>query len=139
MPGDPTRVDPVVIGAWLDDAALDLDAARRLADDPLNRHAAFHLQQAAEKLIKAVRLSRGLHATAEHNLVALVAALPETDSWRTKLAVLEPLTVYSTAYRYPAPSGRTKSSLSKADVHEWIGRIAALVTEARMALGTTAR
>lgn len=43
--------------------------------------AAFHLQQAAEKLVKAVRLSRGLHATADHNIPALVGELKTDDEW----------------------------------------------------------
>jgi HEPN domain-containing protein len=45
--------DPVVEG-YLAAAADDLDAVRRLAAPPANRLAAYHLQQAAEKLIKAV-------------------------------------------------------------------------------------
>jgi hypothetical protein len=44
--------DPVVLG-YLAAAADDLDAARRLAVPPANRLAAYHLQQAAEKLVKA--------------------------------------------------------------------------------------
>jgi hypothetical protein len=45
-----------VIIAYLDDVDLEIDAARRLVADPPNRFAAFHLQQASEKLVKAVRL-----------------------------------------------------------------------------------
>ncbi len=44
----------------LDAADLDLDAARRLLVDPPNVLAANHLQQAAEKILGAVRLHRGL-------------------------------------------------------------------------------
>jgi HEPN domain-containing protein len=43
----------------LDAADLDLDAARRLLVDPPNVLAANHLQQAAEKILGAVRLHRG--------------------------------------------------------------------------------
>jgi hypothetical protein len=55
MAGDPPKPDPRVIVAYLEDVALELDAARRLIADPPNRFAAFHLEQAAEKLVKAVR------------------------------------------------------------------------------------
>jgi HEPN domain-containing protein len=131
MPGEPAQVDPIVVNAWLDDAELDLDAARRLASDPPNRHASFHLQQAAEKLIKAVRLARGQHATAEHALEKLIAALPEADEWRAKLTPLGPLSAYSTTYRYPSPVGRTKHGLAAAETTAWVSRIAKLISEAR--------
>ncbi|MDP3154911.1 MAG: HEPN domain-containing protein [Archangium sp.] len=77
MPADAPKPDPLVISAFLDDVDGELEAATRLAQDPPVRFAAFHLQQAAEKLIKAVRLHRGLYPTADHNLATLVAALPE--------------------------------------------------------------
>jgi HEPN domain-containing protein len=67
MASDPPNATRV-IAAYLDDVDLDLDAARRLAADPPNRLAAFHLQQAAEKLVKAVRLARRLHITADHSI-----------------------------------------------------------------------
>jgi hypothetical protein len=67
MAPDPAK-DNRVIAAYLDDVDLDLDATRRLIADPPNRLAAFHLQQAAEKLVKAVRLSRGLRLTKEHSI-----------------------------------------------------------------------
>lgn len=94
MAADPPASDPRVIAAFLDDVDLELDAARRLVADPPNRLAAFHLQQAGEKLVKAVRLSRGLRVTADHDLEALIDELPDEDPWRAKLRVLEPLSAY---------------------------------------------
>lgn len=85
MPADAPRPDPLVISAYLDDVDSELEAATRLAQEPPSRFAAFHLQQAAEKVIKSVRLQRGLHATNDHNLAALIADLPDNDEWRTKL------------------------------------------------------
>jgi hypothetical protein len=52
----------------LDAAALDLDAAARLLLDPPNLLAANHLQQAAEKILGAVRLHRGLLNTKDMTL-----------------------------------------------------------------------
>lgn len=108
MAADPPKHQVLVIAAYLDDVDLDLDAAKRLIAEPPNRLAAFHLQQAAEKLIKAVRLDRGLRVTVEHNLELLIGELPRDDPWRTKLIVLESLSSYATSYRYPSPSGRRK-------------------------------
>jgi HEPN domain-containing protein len=58
------------------DATLVTLSAKRLIADPPNRFAAFHLEQATEKLVKAVRLGRGLRVTADHNIEALIDELP---------------------------------------------------------------
>jgi HEPN domain-containing protein len=102
--GESPRRDQGVIAAYLEEVAEDLDAARRLLEPPPNRFAAFHLQQAAEKLVKAVRLHRGLQATKEHNLEVLINELPEGDPWRERLTELEFLSAFATAYRYPTPN-----------------------------------
>lgn len=134
MPDEVPRPDPRVIAAYLDDVALELDAARRLIADPPNRFAAFHLEQAAEKLVKAVRLSRGLRATADHNIEALVDELPSDDLWRTKLRILEPLAAYATAYRYPSPTGKRKDGPRSDEVLAWIDSISHLAVEVRSEL-----
>lgn len=120
MASEAPHPDLRVITAYLDDVGLELDAARRLAADPPNGLAAFHLQQAAEKLIKAVRLGRGLRVTAEHNLEILIEDLAEDDPWRSKLAALEPLSSFATAYRYPSPTGKRKSGPGHAEVLRWV-------------------
>jgi HEPN domain-containing protein len=130
------RPDLRVITAYLDDVSLELDAARRLAAEPPNRFAAFHLQQAAEKLIKAVRLGRGLQVTADHNLEFLVEGLAEDDPWRAKLGVLEPLSSYATAYRYPSPTGKRKPGPSHAEVLRWIADLTTLTAKARAAVSS---
>jgi hypothetical protein len=92
----------------LDAAALDVDAARRLLVDPPNLLAANHLQQAAEKILGAVRLHRGLLNTKDHDLVILIDGrpggeprpLPEADAWRDRFRSLEPLSAYATSFRY---------------------------------------
>lgn len=137
MPAEPPKPDPRVIGAYLDDVDLELDAARRLVADPPNRFAAFHLQQAAEKLVKAVRLSVGLRVTVEHNLPVLIDALSQDHPWRSKLHVLVPLTSYATAYRYPSPEGKRKGGPSADEVLVWIKTIAGLSAEARAMITDT--
>ena len=134
MAAEPPVPDPRVIAAYLDDVDLELDAARRLVVDPPNRFAAFHLQQASEKLVKAVRLSRGLRVTADHDLEALVDELSHDDAWRAKLRVLEPLSAYATTYRYPSPTGKRKGGSSNDEVLVWIKAIAGLNLEARASL-----
>jgi HEPN domain-containing protein len=131
MPAEPPKPDPIVIVAYLDDVDGELEAARRLSKDPPSRFAAFHLQQAAEKLVKAVRLHRGLFASADHNILALVEELPSDDVWRAKLSPLGVLSAYATTFRYPSPAGKRKPGLSSQEVLEWIETIGALVVDVR--------
>jgi len=133
MVADPPKPDPRVIAAYLDDVALELDAAKRLVADPPNRFAAFHLQQAAEKLVKAVRLGRGLRVTADHDIALLTEALQQDDPWRAKFRVLESLSSYATTYRYPSPMGKRKGGPSNDEVLAWIKTITGLTDEARAA------
>lgn len=102
------------IAKLLNAAGLDLDAAQRLLVDPPNVLAANHLQQAAEKILSAVRLHRGLLNTRDHDLVILIDGrpggeprpLPAGDPWRERLRPLEPLSAYATTFRYslsPSP------------------------------------
>jgi HEPN domain-containing protein len=135
MAADRPRIDQRVIAAFLDDVDLELDAAARLIADPPNRFAAFHLQQAAEKLVKAVRLSRGLRVTADQDIEHLIGELPPDDAWRTKLIVLEPLASYATSYRYPSSTGRRKVDPSHDEVLVWVKAIAGLSAEARALVG----
>ncbi len=71
-----------------------------------NRNAAYHCQQAAEKVCRAVLAHRGVEATREHRLDVLIALLPADDPWRVRLAPLDRLTPYATTFRYPTPGGR---------------------------------
>lgn len=107
MDGDARR-KAKPIAKLLDAARLDLDAATRLLADPPNVLAANHLQQAAEKILSAVRLHRGLLNTKDHDLVILIDGrpdgeprpLPEGDPWRNRLRPLESLSAYATTFRY---------------------------------------
>ena len=70
--------------------------------------AANHLHQAAEKILGAVRLHRGLLNTKDHDLVILIDGrsggeprpLPDGDPWRDRFRPLEPLSAYATTFRY---------------------------------------
>jgi HEPN domain-containing protein len=129
MAAEPPKPDARVIAAYLEDAVLELDAAKRLVADPPNRFAAFHLQQAAEKLIKAVRLAHGVRVTAEHNLEVLVDEIPD-ERWRERLATLEPLSSFATAYRYPSPTGKVKAGPGRTEILDWIEKLRELCAAA---------
>ena len=132
---DAPRPDRDVIAAYLDEVEGELDAVRRLVMPPPSRFAAFHLQQAAEKLIKAVRLHSGLFASKEHNLELLINELPEGDPWRERLAEFEMLSAFATTYRYPTPTkGWRKPGPTPEKLLEIAQAIEALVPVARKEL-----
>ena len=93
---------------WLSIADGDIDAVRRsLAPDPEPNLAvaAYHCQQAAEKLVKALLVHAGLaypRGSGGHDLGRLVEALPAEHPLRPSLAGLISVTPWATAFRYPA-------------------------------------
>lgn len=88
-----------------------LELARRdlaHATDTLDKHpanAAFSVQQAAEKIIKAVLTQQGIGFPATtHQLELLVGLLPGDHLWRADLLDWVGLTSAATVYRYPTAS-----------------------------------
>jgi HEPN domain-containing protein len=105
-----------VVQAYLDDVEAELEAFDALFAVH-SRFAAFHLEQAAEKLIRAVRIHRKLQVTNTHDLILLIDGhpgdpsreprpLPDGDPWRARMLEHEWLSKFATAYRYPTSSGR---------------------------------
>jgi len=124
---------PRRVEAFLDLAAADAAAALVLAASK-NRYAAYHCQQAVEKLVKAVLLHRGEEAGVEHHLDILVAKLPDADPWKAKLKPYEPYSPFATAWRYPAPGGRLPAVPNAANVVADVKKIEALIQSARIEL-----
>ncbi len=107
-------------------AREDLGAARKLRSGN-ERQAAFHLQQAAEKLIKAVLVTENLAFPRSHQLGALAALLPDEHPWRADLAALDGLTSYATALRYPTPGGGVPPAPEQQDLAGPSQRLEALL------------
>lgn len=64
--------------------------------------AAYHCQQAAEKLVKAVLVEARVAFPKTHDIGALTGLLAENHPLKANLASLARLTPYGVAYRYPA-------------------------------------
>jgi len=105
-----------VVRAYLDDVEAELAAFDALLAAH-SRFAAFHLEQAAEKLIRAVRIDRRLVVTNTHDIILLIDGhpgdpsreprpLPAGDPWRARMMEHEWLSKFATSYRYPTSSGR---------------------------------
>lgn len=64
--------------------------------------AAYHCQQAAEKLVKAILVEANVAFPKTHDIAALVGLLLDSHPLKKSLKGLEKLTPYGVAYRYPA-------------------------------------
>jgi hypothetical protein len=85
-------------------ARKDLDLARLVSvKDPGN--AAFHLQQAAEKLARAVPDIEGIVSGATRQIGALAAMLPADHAFRPDLAAFDRFSSFATSTRYPMLGG----------------------------------
>jgi HEPN domain-containing protein len=112
----------LVIAAFVRIAKQDLDAAR-LVNQAANRNAAYLCEQAAEKLIRAVLTSEGIHGGIRHELPELVAKIPDANPVKIMLRAIEHLDAYATSYRYPSPRGRIKPAPSPAEIDQDIVKI----------------
>lgn len=88
-------------------ANQDLEGAQLLVAGR-NRNAIYLCEQAAEKVIRAVVTSEGLHAGIKHDLAEMVDTIPDENPLKTDLRKIEHLSQYATAYRYPVSSSKTK-------------------------------
>ncbi len=120
-----TRPEVATLLALADE---DLEVARKLLSDH-PRQAALHLQQAAEKLAKAVLVAEGLAAPRIHQLGALTSLLPAEHLWRSELASLDRLSSHATALRYPDPAGSVPAAPEAAELARDLQEVAALLDE----------
>jgi HEPN domain-containing protein len=103
---DAADLDPglvIEVRSWLHLAALDLDAATRLAEDPeFAPIVVYHCQQAAEKTIKGLLTFHGIRFGRTHDLDVLGSlALPRAPTLAPVLDRAVDLTPYAWMYRYP--------------------------------------
>lgn len=109
---------------WFARADDDLGAARLLLDakPPIFRLAAFHCQQAAEKLLKGLLIAARLTAPKSHDVATLApgvsAAFPAVAE---VVRALRPLGSWYVAARYPdadeAAPGRTEVEVALQTAH----------------------
>jgi HEPN domain-containing protein len=99
----PERFPPDDPREWLNRARSNLELARARRPGVYLEDLCFELQQAAEKAIKAVILSRGIEPPYTHDLAALRSVL-EDGGEEIPGAVQRcvRLTVYAVGARYPA-------------------------------------
>jgi len=110
-------------------AKEDLVVARRLlAIHP--RHSAFALEQAAEKLLKAVLTTEGISfSVSHHQLGRLAYLLPAEHLWRADLMAFDSYTSFATATRYPKPGGDMPEEPPRVMLEAGVKEVSSLVGE----------
>jgi HEPN domain-containing protein len=121
------------LGALLYLAEQDADAAKLLAAHG-NRYAAYHCQQAVEKLIRALLLQHDIEPGLGHHRDVLIGRLPAGDPWKAILTPLHKYTPYATTYRYATSGGRVPTSPDAAGVTADAAHISELIADARVQL-----
>lgn len=88
--------------AWLAKSEEDRLAAEWLlrSEAPLTLASAFHIQQCAEKLLKALLVEKGKTFEKRHDLPYLLERASQ-ETLRTYAAFLEELSPYAVEFRYP--------------------------------------
>jgi HEPN domain-containing protein len=126
------------VAAFMTLSREELAAAEKLKDI-LPRQAAYFLQQAVEKMVRAVLEHEGIPAGTAHNLHYLAGLLPSEHALRSRFAAFEHLSAAATRYRYPSPSG-SLSRVSAEDVGREFASVAGLLGEvARWLSGSSQR
>jgi len=110
-------------------AKEDLAVARKLLSAH-PRHSAFAIEQAAEKLLKAVLTTEGVVFSAgHHQLGRLAELLPAEHIWRADLMAFDRYTSFATATRYPTPGGGMPRTPAREILESGLKEVASLVGE----------
>jgi HEPN domain-containing protein len=125
-----SMANPKRVEALLQIADEDLGAARVLVSFS-TRTARYHVQQSAEKAVKALLEHRGLNPGREHRFGSLAEMLPEGDPWRSRIQNLDVLSPAATSHRYPTAEGRLLPSPSRELVESEMAMVAHLIEDVR--------
>lgn len=115
-------------------AGEDLAGARALV--PIStRLARYHIQQSAEKAVKALLEQRGINPGREHRFESLSEMLPQDDQWRQRIQSLDSLSPVATSLRYPTAEGRIMPPPARDLVDREIAAVAQLIDDIKDAVG----
>ena len=119
-----------VVAEWLRRVESDLRTARLCceAEDPMPEQAAYHVQQAAEKLTKAVLVAAQKRPRKGHKIGEFAKRLPLSFPYRERFLALDRFSDSVWAHRYPGEAhDRPPPPLpSVIEARAWIAEVAAL-------------
>jgi HEPN domain-containing protein len=125
--------NPKRIRALLEMADEDLAGAKLLLGSS-PRLARYHVQQSAEKAVKALLEFRGMNPGREHRFEILSEMLPRDDPWRARMYALHRLSPAATSLRYPTAEGRVLPPPDRGTVETEIHDASKLIDDIRKAV-----
>jgi len=127
-----------VVREWLGQVERDLRAARLCCegDDAVPDRAAYHVQQAAEKLTKAALVAHEIRPRKGHVIGEFAKRLPLRFPDRDRFLALERFTRFIFVHRYPdETAAEPEPEPSVAEVKAWIEEIEVLKADFERWLG----
>ena len=121
------------IAAFLQLASEELGVASRIVEEA-PRQCAYLLQQAAEKMARAILTAADVPFGPGHNLGQMADALPEDHPWMEKIRSLNKHSPAVTRYRYPTPEGRLLEPPGARRLAQDVKELTDLLKEARQFL-----
>lgn len=94
----------------------------------MHKRAAFFVQQAAEKPVKAVLVAWEVRPRHTHDIADLIQDVPEAHLGKAALAKLDRFTRYAVVFRYPSEE-EAEPVPNTSDIEGWITEIRALKTD----------
>lgn len=127
---DPGSMNAQVVAEWLERVRSDLIMARNACqgDEPLPEQAAYHVQQAAEELTKAVLVAVQKRPRKGHQIGEFAKRLPPSLPDCERFLALDRFSDYVWAHPYPGEEpGRPPPPLpSVSEARAWIAEVEAL-------------
>lgn len=122
-------ISPLVLG-FLKAAERDIAGIERLLPE-LPDLAAFHAQQAVEKLARVVCLHEGLPDLRTHDIARITEQLAQEHPLRKNFNKLDRLTGAATAWRYPDAEGEFPKSPEPSEIRAVLKQIKNMQAEIR--------
>jgi HEPN domain-containing protein len=136
MTGFCFMANPKRVQALLALADEDLGAARILVKFS-TRTARYHVQQSAEKAVKALLEHRDENPGREHRFELLAEMFSETDPWRVRVRSLDPLSPAATTHRYPTAEGRVLPQPAPEIVEREIAQVEQFIRDIREVINSS--
>jgi HEPN domain-containing protein len=118
------------VEAFLQLATEELGVAIGIVEEA-PRQCAYLLQQAAEKMARAILTAADVQFGPGHNLGQMAGVLPENHPWKEKIRSLNKHSPAVTRYRYPTPEGRLLEPPSSRTLAQDVRELTDLLEEAR--------
>jgi len=123
-------MNTTVVEEWLRRVGDDLIAARKCCegDDAVPAGAAFHIQQAAEKLTKAALVAHKGRPRKGHKIQEFAPRLPDAFALKARFRALERFSDFVWVWRYPEEPGQPPPppEPAVAEVREWLAEVQGL-------------